>query len=840
MNKASNFTKISTSILAIAAAGAMPSFAMAQDAADTVSADDADANVIIVTAQKRSENVQDVGISITALGTDQLDQLRIRDAASLTENVPNMSLADSGDSAIPIFVIRGVGLQDYNTNNTPTTALVVDDVYQPFGVYGSFAMFDMERIEVLKGPQGGLYGRNSTGGAINLVTRRPSFDSLEANAEFEAGSYGMLNFRGGVSVPLGEMAAFRFAAQLESSNGYYFNTLLDRHQGGKNKLQMRGTLELRPTDNLTAVVRYTHGEDRSEVGIPELEGYLDPNVFWEGPLFPFSPSMNIPYNADGTPAFCPSVLATGIPDSTCITTTRKTPDGIYRGEESSVKKFDDNFDSIGLNLDLDLGFANLLSITNYTKMRFAHPNGSGSRGLGPGQDEAAWSAFAIAMGRVNNGNLDDNYITYYNDDIKSWSQELRLVSGDSGPLSWMVGGVYADDKINSFRTCVFPSSLLFDWVYFPGCGNLSFKQDTKAWSVYGQLAYEITDQLKFTADLRYTDEKKKYRDGTVLLNDGAWTCFLFGLDPADTGPGGCAALAGYNPETGEIPLVEGTNNDYRKKEPSWKATLDYKPLDDVLLYASVGRSFKSGGFFGGFFFDPGEIVAYEPEINTAYEVGFKSTLASGDLRLNGAVFRYDYKNFQGNLSTPDPNSTAVFSGLTNLGDVRTWGAELELDWKPVPGLILRTALGYLDTEVTKIAETGLSVESGTTNILGEIVSTVGNQLNHAPHWSSNSMARYEFPVSNSIDAAMQVTLNWTSDYFLSVSNEPYSREKGVALLNARLELFQAGSSGWKVALWGQNLTKKKYRTSTLDDGINNNYSNWNAPRTIGVALSYDY
>ncbi|WP_428818829.1 TonB-dependent receptor [Microbulbifer sp. MCCC 1A16149] len=777
---------------------------------------------VTVTAQKRAQSAQDVGISIAAMGSEELENLGVMEASQITEFVPNMELGMSPDSGIPIFVIRGVGLQDYNANNTPTTAMVVDDVYQPFGVYGAFAMFDTERMEVLKGPQGGLYGRNSTGGAINIVSRRPEFGENQANAAVDVGNYGTFNVRAGGDLSLTDNLAARVALQNELSEGWYENTYLNRKQGGRDKTQARITLSYKPTDTLRVDLRQTFGRDKSEVGIPEPEGYLNPNSSFgptglEDGLGNASPDIQGPSPGD----YCDSVINTGIPDSSCVTMNGKTPDGIYRGEDSVVRHVDDTFNSTSLNVEWDLDAVTLVSISNFTTLDFYHTNGPGGVGTGAA-NQAEWEAYAELVGR--DINFDSNYVTDYNSDISSLSQELRLLSDNDGALNWMAGLSYAQDQLDENRTCSFGANLFADWFAFPGCGTMAYEQETRVSSAYGQLVYDFNEAFTLTTDLRYTREQKDYVGG-VLVNDGAWACYAWGFADYQT------CLAGY--EDQPIQLSSGTPATYDETDPSWKVTLDWKPTDNTLLYTSVGHTFKSGGFFGGFFFNAEAVESYKPETNTAIELGFKSTLVDNTVQLNGAVFHYDYKGFQSPLEIQ--TATGTFSGLTNMGDVETRGAELDLRWLPIVGLDLRMGLGYMDTEIVK----GPSGTGRIYDILGQEVDVVGNQLNNAPGLSVSSLARYEFGVTDELGAALQLGVNWTDDYYLSITNEPYSKEEGGTLVNARAELFQEAGD-WNLALWGRNLTDRHYRTSTNDDGVFSNYSNWSAPRTFGATLSYNF
>jgi len=803
---------------------------------------------VVVTAQKREQSLQEVGISIAAFSSSDLESNRILDVTGVTEFVPNVELALSPDNDIPIFVVRGVGLQDYNANNTPTTALVVDDVYQPYGVYGMFALFDAARVEILKGPQGGLYGRNSTGGAVNIVTRKPSFEAVEANVAADAGNYGMANVRAGISVPLTDTFAARLAAQYDTSDGYYYNTYLNRDQGGKDKLQSRLTLSFAPSDSFSADLRVTVGRNRSEVGIPELEGILDPDpaVWNPGPLVGLgSPDMNVPFEFDAEgntiPFLCPAVINTGIPDATCINANGFAPDGDpYAGDDAIVRKNDDDFTAATLNLEFDLGPVSLLSITSVASMDFSHSNGIGSVGIADYQNPAEWADFGALVGRAHRGATDPNYVTRYNSDISSWSQEFRVLSSGDGMVSWMAGAVYAEDELNEDRDCEFPANLWYDYLAFPGCGRMIYDQNTDAWSIYGQVGFDLSDTFRLTIDGRYTGEKKDYTGG-VWINDGAWTCLLTGNALDET----CAPFGDpYDPATNLLPLAIGATANYDKKEPSYKVNLDWSPTGDLLVYLSAGQTFKSGGFFGGFFFDPAAVVAYNPEKNFAIELGAKSTFADGRARLNAAVFKYDYTDFQGNLQATGPGAEGgVFSGLANLGDVDVLGFEADLQWLPTDGLTLGLGIGLLDSEVKKVADLGFTDPNtivGVTDITQQVVPIVGNELNKAPKFSGNVLARYEFNFGSRLSARLQADASWTDDYYLSVANDPYSREQGVTLVNAHAAILGGSGAAWTVTLWGRNLTDEAHRTSTNFDGIWDNYSNWSEPRTYGVTITYRY
>ncbi|MEL6259073.1 MAG: TonB-dependent receptor, partial [Pseudomonadota bacterium] len=645
-------TKMGFSVYAAALLALSP--AWSQDDSEQQSAEARVLGTVLVTAQKREENLQDVPIAITALGADDLERLGVETAAELTEFVSNVELGTNGDGASQIFIVRGVGLQDFNANNTPTTALIADDVYLPYNIMAPFTLFDMDRIEILKGPQGGLYGRNSTGGAISFVSNKATPGAPASyNASAEIGNYGSYGAKLAGSVPIGDYFAVRLAAQFDRSDGYYENTFLDENVGGVNRDLFRGTLSFEPTSTFNADLRLTYGRDRSEASIPEVVGTLDPNV--SQPvidlfgLTDFFPAFNIPYTEDlSGPAYCPSFLATGIPGPECINMARITPDGDpYKGVDERVFEFDDTFRAASLTLNWDAGPVTLVSISSWADLEYDHPNGDG---VVTQNNNPEWAAF---------GGSGQLWQAGYTSQVEAISQEVRVLSNTTEPFNWILGASYHQDDFSELRTTRIDENLWWNWLNFPGGGQLSYDQKTEAYSVYGQVGFDVTDRLALVVDARLTDETKDYV-GNAEVSDGDLTCLLFEIEPAD-----CVAL--QNPETGGISLPVLPTGDfppytsqYDEQVVSWKVSLDYALERGGIAYFSVGEGFKSGGIFGGFLNTPDELEPYKPEKNLAYEVGLKTRFFDDTVQFNGAVFFYDYKDWQDNL-TAFSDAGAAFS-----------------------------------------------------------------------------------------------------------------------------------------------------------------------------------
>ncbi len=796
---------------------------------------------ITVTAQKREQSANDIGIAVSVLNSADLENLGVRSAEDIVNFMPNVELFEAGYTGLNVFVVRGVGLLDENPNNTPTNSMYADDVYLPYNVMMPFALIDADRVEVLRGPQGGLYGRNTTGGALNFVSRKPNFEESEGNVSVEVGDFGYLGVTGGFSIPFSDAAAARVAIQYDQSDGYYRNTYLNTDVGGIDRLAGRVTLSFQPSESFSADFRLVFGTDESEEGLPEVVGHLDPNASFDfGTAFGLPP-LDLPWDPNTLLAvYCPSLVNAGIPDPSCINNGGLTADGMpHTGVDDEVSKQDTEFMSAALNLAWEFESMSLLSITAFQDYSSINPQADGV--VAPVNADPAWDN--IDLGGYRTYPLTPFLDQQFNPDIQAFSQEFRLLSGGDGAVNWMIGAVYAEDDLDLVSPTEFFGNVGWNILQFPGGGTMGYTQETEAWSVYGQVAFDLNDQWALTVDARYTDEQKDY-SGWGYVNDGPMTCALvFGAGPDDDlGGFTCREALGIDDENHfSLTGVDEIVSSYDEGEPSWKINLDYRPNDDTLIYGSIGEGFKSGGFFGGWLVNP-TVEAYKPEKNLAYEVGFKSTLAEGRMQLNGALFRYDYTDWQGLLNIIDGNTGAAFLGLTTLGDQETTGAEIDLRWIPGDGWDVRFGLGWLDTEITQMAPPPDLGPGSAVAIVDETntpVDVVGNKAPFAPDLTMNAMIRYDFEVSSTLGAAVQFDGSYSDDFYLNVANTPWGKEDGYEKINARIELYSADDR-WRVALWGRNLTDSVPRMALYNDGLDNFWEDYGAPRTYGVTLGYDF
>ncbi len=751
---------------------------------------------IIVTAQKRVESAQDVPIAIAAFGGDQIQKLALGDLRQLIEYIPGVELFDDrgGASSQPTWVIRGVGLADFNANNTPTAAIYYDEFYLTSNIMGGIGMFDVDRIEVLKGPQGGLYGRNTTGGAVRVASVRPDPDKYSAYATGSYGSYDSWTMEGATGGPISENVAFRFAAMTNQGGGYQDSlaTSGDDNWGGGDFWAVRGQLLVEPGDNFSILVKIEGGADNSEtllghgIGAYETTGNL-----------------------------CAAVLGGRQDDSHCIHWANLTnlvnglPIGLLPSDQSGdgkrvlanpINELDNDWFVATGRMDWDLGYAVASSITGYieynNKQAFDYDG-----------------AFLDTGHEFNRSPID------------AWSQEFRLVSSDEGSFTWLAGLMFANDKLEEFRTFTFADNVLV----FGGLpsSDRGYDQETESWSTYAQLGYELTEQWKVHGSLRYTDEEKKLRGAFSQLN------LLPGV-PGEL-PGTPLPVPIGGPVNGY--WVLGTNKDYNLDE-HWSGDLgiDWTPNNNALLYVKISRGVKSGGFFGGFFLSDPELDPYIEESVWAYEAGFKSEWLERALRLNGAAYYYDYSDVQGFTTVFNPQLQRILTKLSNIGDAEHIGFELDLTWLPqgLPGLSLSGGLAWLDAEL----------DSNSTFVAqdGTVVSYDNLKRPYAPDFSYFIEGHYERPLTGTLLSLVQVSYSWRDDL---VNEDTWGNAVNAALLgissygvlNARVQVG-AMDGAWSVAFVGKNLTDEKYLGNATLDNLGSNMKTYGRPLTWAIEVNF--
>ncbi len=713
---------------------------------------------VLVTAQRRAQNLQDVSISITAFRGDAIDELGVTLLEELTQFVTGAELFDVRGAGQPTWIIRGVGLVDFNANNTPTAAIYYDEYYLPSNVMGGIGLFDIDQVEVLKGPQGGLYGRNSSGGAVRINSRRPTLD--EGTNGYIEGRYGKWD-RHGVEAALGtnvtDRLAVRLSAMTDQDGGWQDSlaTPQDDDHGDRDFSAARAQLVYEPSDTLDLWLKLETGEDKTETALA------------------YSRAL---YDQSGD--FCEAAYRGRHDEQNCLTWSNITnyqaltpgDNGTLPSEQDSdgstvmskpINALDNSWTGVNLQINGEFDAFTLTSITGYLDFDNNQVYDFDGQALTLAEEDSEA-------------------------DLDSWSQEFRLLSTGDSPLTWLAGAIYAEDEDDEVRVIDLSDNVLI----ISDRTRRSFTQEGESWAVYGQAEYDWTDQWRLHGSLRYTDEDKDFKDATTQI---------LGLG---------------------FPLVEGVDKSVSLDDHwSGHVGVDWFARDDVMVYLRITRGFKSGGFFGGVAVESAELDPYENELVTAYETGFKSTLLDGTLVLNGAAFFYDYRDVQGfTQEFSDDDVERVLTKLGNLGDAEHTGAELDLAWRvgALTGLTAQASVAWLDAEITDSDTVGLTplgeevpIEGLERNYAPEWSTTL--QLRYERDITERLIGAVQLDYSWRDDLE-------TKDSTISLLDYAGASEDSYGLLNARLTLT-AADDRWTVAVMGKNLTDEKYWISASSDDL---------------------
>jgi iron complex outermembrane receptor protein len=741
-----------------------------------------DRDTIVVTAQRKAENVQEVPIAITALNAEALQAARIEDSKDLQFNAPNVTL-----SANRNITIRGVGSQSFGGTGDTNIGVLVNGVFLQSGSsFGEF--FDMERIEVLRGPQGTLFGRNTTGGAINFITRRPT-DSFEGYVEVQGESPRGIRANAAINLPIAEGIYQRFAANYINRDGYTRNLLDNTNIDGRNQFTLRSSTRIEPTSSTTIDLTLTYFKEDSDrqnaaksLCTPDPQFGCSPNS--AGTAFP---TTNFPIDS----FLLPGVVRPG---------TFATNPANLRDVVIDVRPFQKAEDFLGtLEITQELGAITLTSLTG-----LRDGENTSERDFDQGFRPNAFNPGTFGTRVVPNAGNGNGVLTYLlsgrpttttdyrtsqtgGGSQKQFSQELRAASSFDGPFNFILGGFYMNARGTGFVDTWTPANGLL--------GAVS-KFDTrlgqvKSYAVFGEVYVDITDTLKLTGGLRYTHDKKRIEtaSGTFVLNP-------YFIGEAD-----------FNKVTGRAIL-------------NWAPKISF--TEETNVYLSFSRGFKSGGF------NPGNntIPLFESEEIDAFELGVKNTFLGGKGRLNLAAFNYDYSNLiVGNLV-----GTAVAN--TNIPKSRVRGFEAELVYSPVEPLRLEASLGLLNAE---IRSDFLSADPARGNTRFQLR---GNQLPNAPRRTLKLAAEYTFEAGDGWTVRPRVDFYSQSGFHSREFNLPADRVGSWSQLDASLVVANSDKD-WSLTAFVKNLAN--------DDSITFLEVNSNLvgsfrsaflldPRTFGLAL----
>jgi iron complex outermembrane receptor protein len=743
----------------------VPVSALAQS---EVGAQDSEFSDIVVTAQKRAEDISDVPLTIQAFSGHTLRAAGVTQTADLAMVVPGFNFSKSSANT-PIFTVRGIGFNTPNLSSTSPVGIYVNEVAYAYPYMANGPTFDIERVEILKGPQGTLYGRNTTGGLVNFITGAPKKD-FSAGATVDLGSFETYNFEGYLNLPLGEAAAVRIAARSENSDKGWQRSVSrpgDR-LGQKDRQAARLSLQLDPSSVVRINLTANYWQDKSHTVAPQATSFLPDQA------------------AFAIPGLSASILAD--PDAR---------DADWDSAEAGKPPFrtDSRFWSLAGRAEVDLGDdLTLTSLTAYSDLRRRDFN-----------DLDGTPFETLAYG--SNGN------------IKSFSQELRL-NGRSGPVEWIVGSYYSHDDIADDQSAYYGQSSTVRLLRFLGANRVvqtqytpvqiasglrQFRnesaQTSRSASVFGNADWELSDQFRVSAGLRYSSDSLKYRGCTRDANGNSlpvWNTGVAFVVRSNPNVGLNECLTFNVAFTDNVPIVEK-----RLKEDniSGRINLSYTPNSDTLIYASVSRGFKSGAF-------PVLAANSEAQLNPArqekvmaYESGIKASLADRCVQLNASAFFYDYRNKQLFGEIPD----RVFTTLTRILNVpksEVYGAEADLTFRPARGLTVKLGASYTHTEITEYLGFDRSAA---------VVDFSGSRFPYTPEWQVNGLVNYETPVTDTLGVQTTVSAAYLSGTRGTIENDSRFDVDPYTIVNANIGLYTLDDK-WRLSLSARNLFNKYYWT----------------------------
>ncbi|MFO1378527.1 MAG: TonB-dependent receptor [Steroidobacteraceae bacterium] len=683
---------------------------------------------IIVTAQKREENINKVGLTISAISSDALTERNIQSLSDIAASVPGLSYVNSANNT-PVYNLRGVGFYDTSLGSYPTTSVYLDQVPLPFPVLTNLTAFDLAQIEVLKGPQGTLFGQNSTGGAINYIARKPT-DELSAGIEASFGRFNDFIGNAYVSGPLSENVRARLAVRGQRSGNWQKSYTRDDENGKAKNLAGRLLVDWDASETLKVSVNLNAWRDQDDPLATQYSSFNQQaitNVAPEVRNYPLSPES--PRAADWS-----------------------ADNGMFR---------DLKFKQGALRADWEFtpGVA-VTSITSYVDF----------------DQEGALDQDGIDFEGID--------LRYFTGDVKAFAQELRIANTGEGAVRWILGANFSRDKVYYRENIIYGDGSGGNNQVPPfqieSSENFS-DQKMRNYAVFGNVDWAINDRFTAKAGVRYTKAK---RTADICNIDGSLTpdggparrnfpvggvnrlfdlladLFAPGNTYADIPAGGCFNLNDPDPRN---PMA----NPVRPYEPglftssinednlSWRVGVDFKPTEDLLLYGNLSKGYKAGGF--------GNINAainfqFRPVVEESilsYEAGFKAQLADGRVRVNGALFYLDYKNKQ--LRTKDINPIfGIIDALNNVPKSHIQGGELEIQASPANGLSLGVAVTYLDSKIDEYS----GINAG-----GVVADFEGSVIPFTPKWQTGANARYEFPVSGTLSGFVGAQMNHRSSTY---------------------------------------------------------------------------
>lgn len=843
---------VMAALISLTALPALAQDAPAQDKKEEAKTLDA----LVVTAQKREEATQDVPIVVTTLTQQTLQDTGVRDIKDLQILVPGLTVTSTQNEAITTARIRGIGTVGDNVGLESSVGVVIDGVYRPRNSVGFGDLGELERIEVLKGPQGTLFGKNTSAGVINVVTRNPDLE-LAGAGEVTFGNYGALGLAGWFNAPLGDYAAFRIYAAHRDRDGWMdvvtgAGPRTEDQDYDQNFRTFRGKLLIAPTDNVEIVVSAdsTKRDENCCTAVQLVSGST-------------------------------AAIINGVGGGNAIAVPADPWARVAYSNRDTTQKMNDRGLQAEVNIDLDaLGGATFTSVT-----------GSRDWDAINGRDFDFTAADLI----YQNPQEDESFTRF-----KTFSQEFRL-AGSTDKVDWLFGFFYANEDLErnesyrvgagyepylstlvgssalpQIKAALDPTLALLSGQFqlpltmsintanpatflsqfsgrafgtgFAGLGALDkYKQNAKTTALFTNNTWHATEALDVTLGLRYTREKKAldavYDNpngglacASTLANPGAGIARLLAarisnlsqlpaanqqalinqlataLGSSSAGQALVSSVVGRMCLPWSNALHDGRVTEQSRSENEWSGTLKmaYRWNETAMTYFSAARGYKAGGFnldrvqssnglsSGNAGITPVNDTSFPGEFVDSYELGAKTTWAGGNLLLNGALFHQTYTDFQ--LNSFLGTSFVVRS----IPKVTSQGLDAELLWQATPGLMLQTGLVYADTKYGKNIP-----GADFTAPAGQLYKLPGAQMSFAPKWSLSASATYEWDIGSNLEGRFNIGTKWQSEYNTGSDLDAEKQQDAYAVVNARIGIGSRDRT-WQLELWGTNILDEDY------------------------------
>ncbi len=768
---------------------------------------------IVVTAQKRAENLQDVPVSISALTQEMVDELNLETAGDIAAAIPNLQASLVFGETQPIFTIRGMSMSDYNTNQASPVSVYLDEAPIISNFMQGLSIFDVSRIEVLRGPQGTLYGKNATGGAINFITNSPELIGTSGNVKIGYGAYDRKHVSGAVETALIEDSlGARVAFTYTDSDGYHDNKL-----SGASDLWSTDTHSVRLTlsyaaENIDAKLKITTGEsDGITTGVinearVELEEYR------------FDALGNTLVNVYGFLGTDPdSVAALGY-------VPRDSEWDAWEGAHNKVESYSTEFDAVNLRLHWDIGSYTISTVTSFldgSGLNLANTDGAPYRLL-----EIDWGS-----------------------KVEQFNQDIRIASNYTGPFNFISGIYFDEDELKIHNVYEFfletqtlfaqflgdennPQSILDtlalpDNVTVPGKTGFTtdqrYTQERESLAVYFHSTYALTNTLTLNLGLRYTHDEGRGKDINTNLGDYYRNNIQSLITNQENVIGIPAFSTVYDPDQLE----------WEDEKVTGKLGIDYQVNDDIMLYASFSHGYRSSAFNGGAQFFASELGVADPETVDAYELGLKSQIFDGRVQLNAALFDYEYTGQQ------FVNVVGVQQFLVNGEKSSIRGAEVELVFVPTDRLSINAGLGYLDTEFEELSLYNTQLNDGSN------IDLSGNELFNAPEFNFNAAFQYLLFEGNSSSLWVGANTTFIDSQWYSAYNELIGYE-GIGSdsawqSDANLS-WRSADGAWVASLWVKNIEENDEPSYAinLQGGFGYDYVTVGLPRRWGADVEYRF